>query len=335
MTKEKPFKEIGGSSQIISEIVINKNRPKINETVPFAYKTLIEKCWSQNPKERPTFDDIVYDLKTNKDYITNDINEEDYKKYVNFIETQIIEHKMKEETMKFEKEFIENDQKEDDISNKESKEIPKIISETDENMQSINEFISTKNAKELMIYLNKNCDNEMMSYVFDKCFEESMKFYISLCQEGILLNSAVAHHKYAISLIMDSNKIEPPNEINAEYQKSKYHLEKAIEGGFYLSYFSLARLYFEIYKDNDTAYKFAKKGSDKNDSYSKCLLGYFIAHGIGTRKHFMEGVSLILESKAENLIDQFATDIGIYYSKIKNIEGKAIDREREMFKWFE
>lgn len=30
-------------------------RPEIGEDVPFVYKNLIERCWSQNADERPSF----------------------------------------------------------------------------------------------------------------------------------------------------------------------------------------------------------------------------------------------------------------------------------------
>lgn len=74
-------------------------------------------------------------------------------------------------------------------------------------------------------------------------------------------------------------------------------------------------LYYEFFKDEQLAYIIAQKGDEKEEKYSKCLLGFFTAHGIGTTKDLNKGVSTILDGKAEDLFDQFATEIGIYYSK--------------------
>ncbi|KAK8876560.1 hypothetical protein M9Y10_006777 [Tritrichomonas musculus] len=78
---EQPFKNI----QIfeVAYRVTNNIRPEINDELPASYKNLIEKCWSQNPEDRPTFDKIVEVLENDDGFITENIDE---KKYQNFIE---------------------------------------------------------------------------------------------------------------------------------------------------------------------------------------------------------------------------------------------------------
>lgn len=61
------------------------DRPKFNSTVSEPYKSLIEKCWSQEPSERPTFDQITDELKTNPDFITDLIDENEYLSYIDYI----------------------------------------------------------------------------------------------------------------------------------------------------------------------------------------------------------------------------------------------------------
>ena len=47
---------------------------------------MIERCWSENPSERPTFDQIVTELKTNKKFITEKVDEKEFCEYIQFIE---------------------------------------------------------------------------------------------------------------------------------------------------------------------------------------------------------------------------------------------------------
>lgn len=43
---------------------------------------MIEDCWAQNPRDRPSFDDIVDSLENNQDFISLDINENEYREYM-------------------------------------------------------------------------------------------------------------------------------------------------------------------------------------------------------------------------------------------------------------
>ena len=54
--------------------------------MPDAYKELIEKCWSQDPEERPTFTEIVDELKNNHNFIIDLVDENEFYEYVDFID---------------------------------------------------------------------------------------------------------------------------------------------------------------------------------------------------------------------------------------------------------
>lgn len=88
LTNEKPFSDISNTSQIYHKI-IKGERPIIKNTIPDRFKKLIEQCWSQNPNDRPDFDNIVYLLKKDQSFIIKEINKEDYEKYINFIDSKI------------------------------------------------------------------------------------------------------------------------------------------------------------------------------------------------------------------------------------------------------
>ena len=60
------FDETENASNIYNKIVIKGERPSMKETVSQSFQKLIESCWSQNPDERPDFDEIVELLLQNK-----------------------------------------------------------------------------------------------------------------------------------------------------------------------------------------------------------------------------------------------------------------------------
>lgn len=70
----------------LSYKVINGYRLKIPEYIPQCYKDLIEKCWLTDPNQRPLFDEIVEDIKSNDKYIYEGIDKEEFLNYVDFIE---------------------------------------------------------------------------------------------------------------------------------------------------------------------------------------------------------------------------------------------------------
>ena len=66
--------------------VINGERLNFKENDSDNYKDLIERCWAQNPDERPTFDLIVDELKNDQSYITDSVDESTYRDYIDYID---------------------------------------------------------------------------------------------------------------------------------------------------------------------------------------------------------------------------------------------------------
>ena len=84
ITNEKPFEKVNYDT--IEQICTNNLRPKFSDSVPESYRKLIEKCWATDPAKRPTFDEIVYHLKTDPEFITENVNKEEFESYVNFMD---------------------------------------------------------------------------------------------------------------------------------------------------------------------------------------------------------------------------------------------------------
>lgn len=68
-------------------------RPPLKDYIPSIYRELIESCWSQNPTQRPTFDEIVKKLKTNPNFITENIDYDEFINYTDYIDELLLEKK--------------------------------------------------------------------------------------------------------------------------------------------------------------------------------------------------------------------------------------------------
>ena len=90
-----------------SQRITQGERPKFTVQIPESYRKLIEDCWSQNSSDRPTFDEIVTRLKTDKGFITNEINEQEYFEYIRLVETNEPEKEEESQISKEEEEKIE------------------------------------------------------------------------------------------------------------------------------------------------------------------------------------------------------------------------------------
>ena len=85
VTGEIPFDDIDNDKQIMTLIVKENYRPKINDSVPKSYRKLIQSCWAKNPSERPSFDEIIRILTFDNGFITEEIKTDDYKYFIDFI----------------------------------------------------------------------------------------------------------------------------------------------------------------------------------------------------------------------------------------------------------
>ena len=56
---KKPYSFIESKKEFITYVVNEKYKPIIYNSCPECYKNLLQRCWSQDPKGRPTFDEIV------------------------------------------------------------------------------------------------------------------------------------------------------------------------------------------------------------------------------------------------------------------------------------
>lgn len=67
---------------------VSKNkRPSLLFSKSGVFKSLIQRCWAQDPNKRPTFKELITELQDKK-YITKDVNQDEYMQYVKYIINQ-------------------------------------------------------------------------------------------------------------------------------------------------------------------------------------------------------------------------------------------------------
>ena len=80
---ERPFNDLEIFK--IARKMTTGERPTFKKKLPKSYKKLIEKCWSQEQEDRPTFEEIVEKLENDAGFITQNVDEKEYNYFINYI----------------------------------------------------------------------------------------------------------------------------------------------------------------------------------------------------------------------------------------------------------
>lgn len=62
--------------------------PELTDDILYLFREILQKWWSMNPNDRPTFNDIENEPKNNRDYIIQNIDENDFYEYIDFIDNE-------------------------------------------------------------------------------------------------------------------------------------------------------------------------------------------------------------------------------------------------------
>ena len=86
---ESPFKNVKNYCKFVSKIVNDNYRPSFDKTcINEGAKLLIEKCWYENPSERPSFSEIIDELEHNKLILLDDVDKSKYDNYIKSFKEQ-------------------------------------------------------------------------------------------------------------------------------------------------------------------------------------------------------------------------------------------------------
>lgn len=90
---KEPFSEGGRPSKLMELVrkVTAGTRPEFPEGVTDKMMKLITDCWSQNPEERPSFEEIFKTLSSSpSDYFDEDVDEDEIRDYIELLEDEAI-----------------------------------------------------------------------------------------------------------------------------------------------------------------------------------------------------------------------------------------------------
>lgn len=214
ITKEIPFKEFTNKNEIFNEVVIKCNRPQIPSNVPTSYRELIERCWSQEMRERPTFEDIVKILKTEPSFITDTINQERFNKYVEFIEESRKSFETNRRILDL-KEFIEKKSKineEGDDNNNNTKERNENESESESEMTEDKEIKVIEEVEKENEPNEYQSNNETKTKTKTPKIEENIKENSNKIKETEQPKNQNKIEEIQINQINENSETEQPNE---------------------------------------------------------------------------------------------------------------------------
>lgn len=115
VTGEEPFYQNGKKITTLQlyKKVMDGDRPNLNEFVTDQMKELISKCWSQNPLDRPSFDEIFDLLSNDFSYFQEDIDEQEVNNYLDLLKDENKDYKLPSDNSALTK---ENDELKKNIS---------------------------------------------------------------------------------------------------------------------------------------------------------------------------------------------------------------------------
>ena len=246
ITNEIPLKELRNYYEILQKVANEGYRPKIPFSIGKSYQNLIEKCWSQNPADRPTFEEIVEHLKNDPGFITEDIDAGDFYKYVDYID-------------EYQATF-----------------------DSDKKVVNISDFIECNNKT----FQSVRIDHELMKIIEQEDFESPLlsklheqELYPS--EEFVKLNEKCQNlvreaEKSSEKQFLVGKKIFEGDEFPQNVEIGIRYLKKAISEGSIESSIYYSRLLIEgkvVPRDLDKAKKYLEKYAESKNTNIDVLLG--------------------------------------------------------------
>lgn len=262
--------------QVINRVTYGY-RPPIPPSMPPAYKSLIESCWAQNARQRPTFREIVNKIESDDSFITETVNRDEFLDYVNYV-----------------KNFVKDDMTDQNSGKKKKarlslRKTPSLLS------SDIKKALSTENKALLK---NADKDDNNACYEIGKNLIDGSNGFPKLINEGIQYLTRAAKNAHIDSLLYLGDLYSSPDgPVQQDMTQAKsLYFEATTHGNAR----AMVKLGVILQRQDPPDYAGARrlfaKASDLNDGEAMLNLGFLLKNGQGVQKNIEEAVKYYKKS---------------------------------------
>lgn len=278
MTLQEPYKDFN-LQMLFAQVVHQQYRPKFLTPIKDCYKNLIEKCWAHDPKDRPTFDEIVNDLKTNEEFILDDVDKEEFLNYIESIENSQISFDANKKFTKIT--VLKKRHHKKDFQNEDFKNYEEYLNKHPHNIKKkISKLNSLRGSSSLSLSIMKIKEERMRKRsdfeISHKIFGKGSSGYVRIAKDKENGQKVAFKEMYPCVDDIEEDKINREIEILAKIdhysiQKLYGYIEESING-------ISSSVILTIFEENGSLEKFIqKKGSSSLDFTQKYIMMYGIA----------------------------------------------------------
>lgn len=318
VTGKRPFSELGQniSPFTLTTKIVNGYRPSFDGAVTEKMKQLISKCWSQNPKERPTFHEIFEKLSSDMTYFNETIEEAEVQDYLDML-LDSTKERAKNQKSNNKDENYQHLSDESIILKNEIKELKEKLEkiENDSKAQSAsNDMLHTG----FMFLFNSDNERDKKEKLFVKYLEMSS-------EKGNGLASLLLGY-----LHYNGNMVEKNRKLAAKYYllSAKQGNQRGCDHAGNLYYFGDDG----VTNDKKRAIQYFQKGAELGDSVSMVFLSELYIKGEYVDKNESKSFELLEKAAELNNPVAFSYLAGMYAEGyvVKQDYSKAISYYEKM-----
>ncbi|KAK8871335.1 hypothetical protein M9Y10_007055 [Tritrichomonas musculus] len=321
---DEPFSEFANkvSPFGFAHKVINGHRPKLSGGISEKMKNLLRRCWDDNPKERPSFEEIFSELSIDISYFDETVDEEEVQAFLDILE----DAKRRDDEGDSKDEVFNLRRKMKKIS-KEKETLTKEISKQKRLLKKLeNEVTTYKSSQDDFIESLHSLHGNRREKNYDKALE-----FLKKSSEGGNMNAS-----YLLGLMYENGE-----GLERDFNKAKKCYEKSAEQGNSHGYNRIGFCYkngLGIESDYPKAFKYYKKASDMGNKLSINNLGICYEQGDGVKQDYSKAVECYKKASelgnsggSYNLADCYEQGVGVKKDLSKAIEyyQKAADLGNE------
>ncbi|KAK8837474.1 hypothetical protein M9Y10_036471 [Tritrichomonas musculus] len=306
VTGEEPFSELGEkiSPFGFAHKVINGHRPKLSGCVSEKMKNLLMRCWSENPEDRPSFDDIFSEL-SDISYFDETVDDEEVHSFLDILEDakrRDCEGDSKDEVFNLRRRMKKTSEEKETLSKEISelkRSLKKLGNEVATYKSSQDDFIESLHS----LHGSKREKNYNMALMF-----------LNRSSAGGNMNSS-----YLLGLLYENGE-----GVKQDFEQAKKCYEKSSEQGNSHGYNRIGFCYkngLGTETDYLKAVEYYRKGSDLGNKFSINNLGFCYGQGRGVKQDYSKAFECYKKGAELGNSDSY-NNLGLCYD-----EGRGVNQD--------